>query len=92
MNIKNVNLSKSLNDFNKMNENKIKNYKENGFIESLLIIQRLMNETENEIKEMRNKHLKLFKKKFESMKLKGTSECIKYDLMFCANFGNYAVC
>jgi len=92
MNIKNVNLSKSLNDFNKMNENKIKNYKENGFIESLLIIQRLMNETENEIKEMRNKHLKLFKKKFESMKLKGTSEIIKYDLMFCANFGNYAVC
>jgi hypothetical protein len=92
MNIKNVNLSKSLNDFNKMNENKIKNYKENGFIESLLIIQRLMNETENEIKEMRNKHLRLFKKKFESMKLKGTSECIKYDLMFCANFGNYAVC
>ena len=92
MNIKNVNLSKSLNDFNKMNENKIKNYKENGFIDSLLIIQRLMNETENEIKEMRNKHLKLFKKKFESMKLKGTSEIIKYDLMFCANFGNYAVC
>ena len=101
MNIKNVNynnnnnLSKSVNfseNKNKMIEKSIKNYKENGFFESLLIIKRLLNETENEIKEMRNKHLKLFKKKFESMKLKGTSECIKYDLMFCANFGNYAVC
>ena len=101
MNIKNVNynnnnnLSKSVNfseNKNKMIEKSIKNYKENGFFESLLIIKRFLNETENEIKEMRNKHLKMFKKKFESMKLKGTSECIKYDLMFCANFGNYAVC
>ena len=97
MNIKNINvnnnLSKSMNNtFNNDKQNKLKNYKENGFVESLLIIQRLLNETENEIKEMRNKHLRLFKKKFESMKLKGTSECIKYDLMFCANFGNYAVC
>ena len=94
MNIKNINvnnnLSKSMNYNDK--QNKLKNYKENGFVESLLIIKRLLNETENEIKEMRNKHLRLFKKKFESMKLKGTSECIKYDLMFCANFGNYAVC
>ena len=97
MNIKNINvnnnLSKSMNNtFNNDKQNKLKNYKENGFVESLLIIKRLLNETENEIKEMRNKHLRLFKKKFESMKLKGTSECIKYDLMFCANFGNYAVC
>lgn len=100
MSIKNINvnnnLSKSMNNtFNNNNNDKkiqLKNYKENGFVESLLIIKRLLNETENEIKEMRNKHLRLFKKKFESMKLKGTSECIKYDLMFCANFGNYAVC
>ena len=44
------------------------------------------------MRNLRTKHLKYFKRKYEPMKLKGTSECIKYDLMFCALFGNFAVC
>jgi hypothetical protein len=46
---------------------------------------------EKEAKNLRTEHLFYFRKKYESMKLQGASECIKYDLMFCALFGNFAV-
>ena len=61
-------------------------------VDTIITIKNLMNQLDKEMRNLRTKHLKYFKRKYESMKLKGTSECIKYDLMFCALFGNFAVC
>ena len=61
-------------------------------VDTIITIKNLMNQIDKEMRNLRSKHLKYFKRKYESMKLKGTSECIKYDLMFCALFGNFAVC
>ena len=60
-------------------------------VNTLLSINNLIIKLENEAKNLKREHLFYFRKKYESMKLKGTSECIKYDLMFCALFGNFAV-
>ena len=61
-------------------------------VDTIITIKNLMNQLDKEMRNLRTKHLKYFKRKYEPMKLKGTSECIKYDLMFCALFGNFAVC
>jgi hypothetical protein len=60
-------------------------------VNAILIVKNLMEKIEEEMKIMRRNHLSYFKRKYLHMKLKGTSECIKYDLMFCALFGNFAV-
>ena len=60
-------------------------------VNTLLSINNLIIKLENEAKNLKREHLLYFRKKYESMKLKGASECIKYDLMFCALFGNFAV-
>ena len=60
-------------------------------VDTILAIKNIMNKIDKEMRNDRTNHLDYFKKKYESMKLKGTSECIKYDLMFCALFGNFAV-
>ena len=61
------------------------------YVNAILIVKNLMEKIEEEMKIMRRNHLSYFKRKYLHMKLKGTSECIKYDLMFCALFGNFAV-
>ena len=60
-------------------------------VNTLLSINNLIIKIEEEVKILRTQHLLYFRRKYESMKLQGTSECIKYDLMFCALFGNFAV-
>ena len=60
-------------------------------VDTILAIKNMMNKIDIEMRSFRSKHIEYFKRKYENMKLKGTSECIKYDLMFCALFGNYAV-
>ena len=60
-------------------------------VDTILAIKNMMNKIDIEMRSIRTKHLEYFKRKYENMKLKGTSECIKYDLMFCALFGNFAV-
>ena len=40
---------------------------------------------------MKKEQMKYLKKKYEGMKSKGISECVKYDLMFSALFGNHAI-
>ena len=60
-------------------------------VDTILVIKNMMNKIDIEMRSIRTKHLEYFKRKYENMKLKGTSECIKYDLMFCALFGNFAV-
>jgi hypothetical protein len=60
-------------------------------VDTILTIKNMMYKIDIEMKNIRSKHLEYFKRKYESMKLKGISECIKYDLMFCALFGNFAV-
>jgi hypothetical protein len=65
--------------------------KEIKLVDTILVIKNVMNKIDKEMRNDRTNHLNYFKKKYESMKLKGTSECIKYDLMFCALFGNFAV-
>ncbi len=61
-------------------------------VNAIFIVKSLMMKIEKEMKQMRTNHIIYFKRKYLSMKLKGTSECIKYDLMFSALFGNFAVC
>ena len=61
-------------------------------VNAIFIVKNLMEKIEEEMKVMRRNHLSYFKRKYFHMKFKGTSECIKYDLMFCALFGNFAVC
>ena len=67
------------------------NSQEIKLVDTILVIKNVMNKIDKEMRNDRTNHLNYFKKKYESMKLKGTSECIKYDLMFCALFGNFAV-
>ncbi len=67
------------------------NSQEIKLVDTILVIKNVMNKIDKEMRNDRTNHLYYFKKKYESMKLKGTSECIKYDLMFCALFGNFAV-
>ena len=68
------------------------NSQEIKLVDTILVIKNVMNKIDKEMRNDRTNHLDYFKKKYESMKLKGTSECIKYDLMFSALFGNFAVC
>ena len=61
-------------------------------VSAIFVVKNLMEKIEEEMKVMKRNHIHYFKRKYLHMKLKGTSECIKYDLMFCALFGNFAVC
>ena len=80
----------TFNDYNKFQLNLTP--KQINTVDTIITIKNLLNQIDKEMRNLRTKHLKYFKRKYESMKLKGTSECIKYDLMFCALFGNFAVC
>ncbi len=74
------------------NNKKIKlSPEQNDIVNTLSSINNLIIKMEKEAKNLRTEHLFYFRKKYESMKLQGASECIKYDLMFCALFGNFAV-
>jgi hypothetical protein len=64
---------------------------EKDMFQTILAIRDYIKELEEEIKCIRENHMKFFKKKFEGLKLKGPSECVRYDLMFAALFGNYVV-
>ncbi len=90
-NRKNHFLTESLSVGNYNNKKMKLSPEQNDIVNTLLSINNLIIKMEKEAKNLRSEHLFYFRKKYESMKLQGTSECIKYDLMFCALFGNYAV-
>lgn len=63
----------------------------NQSIHDLTILRNMIMKNENEIHSMKAKYLEYFKSKHELNKSKGISECIRYDLIFSALFGNYAI-
>ena len=81
--------SYTINEYNKYQLNLTP--KQINTVDTIITIKNFMSKIDKEMKNIRSEHLYYFKRKYENMKLKGTSECIKYDLMFCALFGNFAV-
>lgn len=90
-------LEETKEDLNLSNVNKNKNRTPSELINQKEIVDACAHirvekqKIDNEMKRLKETQVKFFKRKYEKNKSKGISECLKYDLMYCALFGNYAV-
>ena len=58
---------------------------------AMVNIKEEISKIESEMLSMRKSQMSYIKKKYEGNRAKGISECVKYDLMFSALFGNHAI-
>ena len=58
---------------------------------AMVSIKEEISKIESEMLDMKKEQMHYLKKKYEGMRAKGISECVKYDLMFSALFGNHAI-
>ena len=58
---------------------------------AMVNIKEEISKLESEMLSMRKSQMSYIKKKYEGNRAKGISECVKYDLMFSALFGNHAI-
>ena len=70
---------------------KICNVSKESIFNAMVNVKDEISKVESEMLKMKKEQMKYLKKKYEGMKSKGISECVKYDLMFSALFGNHAI-
>jgi hypothetical protein len=87
----NFNFNHTSNFNNPLNNFLKENVEGKEMFEEIITLRDYCIELEKELQEMKEQEMRSFKTKYETYKLGTTRQCVHYDLIYAALFGNHVV-